>query len=592
MFLSSCIIVKDDSELPKLEKCVLSFIDYVDEVIITANGKEASQIERFCSLNPKIKYYYLKWNDDFAEQRNYCAAQIHPKADFYLWADSDDVIVNAHLLRDLAQVSKSQGYDTVFFDYWYGNKFEGEPSEETFIEPELVQKRERLINPRKVIWKKRIHETPVPIDGDNFRYSRVDYSKDHPIAWLHLGADRDMKPEELEAKMQRNRRLLEMELQDERSQGEADPRTLLYLMKIYAESDVTETLETCLEMGKEYMERSGWDLERSVCLQLMAKCVGKLGMDDKARDILLNALKEYPYDPLLYLYLARTYFNLGNYRAMKHWMQLGLNLNIEDNNAAMTNLLEMKILSAELMLEYYLKGEKDIRKAYQSAKLLNSLNPTENNAYNEEYLFNQKRLDEASEQAHKLIQYLEDIQQESLIPQLIQSLPQAMQDLPFANKYFHKYAPAKVWGDKEICYYASFGGPHFEKWDGNSLKQGIGGSETAVIRLSEEWTKLGYKVTVYCDPVTETEINGVRYVPYYKFNPKDHFNIFIQWRASNLANRISAKKFYVDLHDVFFAETHLNQVEAVDKFLVKSKYHRGLAPEIGDTKFKEIPNGI
>lgn len=592
MFLSWCIIVKDDSELSKLKNAVGSVIEYVDELIITANGEKTVDIESFCKSNPKIKYTYHKWNDDFSEQRNFCASQVSKDADYYGWMDSDDVLINGHLLRDLVKISLKSEYDVVFFDYWYGNKFNGEPSAKTYVETELNQKRERLINPRTIIWKKKIHETPIAIDGNSFKYSQVPYSKEYPIVWMHLGADRDMPEEKLRQKTQRNRRLLEKELAEERQDGEADPRTILYLMKIYAEEEDEDTLRLCIEMGKEYLEKSGWDQERALSLQLMSKCISKLGVDDKARDFLHSAIKEYPYNSILYLYLARVYYNLGNYRAMKHWMQIGLSLPLEENSGAMNNILEMKILSAELMLEYYLHGEKNIRKAYDASKLLYKLNPTQNNQQNVEYLYSQTELDKASENTHKLMDYLASIKREDLIPSVIDAMPDEMKRLPFANKYLNRYKEPKKWGDKEICYYANFGQGHFEKWDGDSVNQGIGGSETAVIRLSEEWAKRGYRVTVYGDPAIEKEINGVLYVPFYKFNIRDHFNIFIQWRHSSLADKVSAKKFFVDLHDIFFNEPHLSKLDSIDGLMVKSKYHKSLAEKIPNEKFNVIANGL
>lgn len=593
MFLSWCIITKDDSELPLLKKAIASTLPHIDELILVANGQETMQVEEFAKTDPKIKYFYHKWNDDFADQRNFAASKVSEEADYYGWQDSDDVVTNAQMLRDIATIAKQRNFDVVFFDYWYGSKFNGEPSLETFVEQELTQKRERLIRVGKVQWKKRIHETPVPLDGEHFNYSRIPYDEQYPITWLHLGADRDMPTEKIKAKMARNRRLLELELGDERKGGgQADPRTLLYLMKIYAEDDDPQILQTCIEMGKEYLEKSGWDMERAVCCQLMSKCMGKLGLHKEANKFLHDAVKEYPYDPLLYLYLARTYFNLGDYRAMKHWMQIGMNIDIEDSNNGFQNILEMKILSSELMLEYHLTGERNIRKAYEAAKVLNQVNPSENNKFNEDYLFDQKELDVASEHAHSLMNYLIEIGRGELVTHVYESMPPEMKRLPFAIAYYNRFSPLRVWKDNEICYFANFGGEMFEKWDGDSKNTGIGGSELAVIELSEQWTKMGYKVTVYGDPKEEKEINGVLYVPYYKFNQRDKFNIFIQWRQPNLPYRISAKKFYVDFHDIFVESTINDYVEGIDKFFVKSKYHRSLGKGIKDEKWKVVSNGI
>ena len=160
-------------------------------------------------------------------------------------------------------------------------------------------------------------------------------------------------------------------------------------------------------------------------------------------------------------------------------------------------------------------------------------------------------------------------------------------------KLYNRYKEPKVWGENEVCYYATFGREHFERWGPSSLEKGIGGSETAVIRLSQEWAKLGYKVTVYGDPGQEMgEYDGVTWLPYYKFNPRDKFNIFIQWRDTSLANKISAKKFLVDLHDIYFPQTFEGKLDAIDSIMVKSEYQRDLGEGIPKEKFTIISNGI
>jgi hypothetical protein len=82
-------------------------------------------------------------------------------------------------------------------------------------------------------------------------------------------------------------------------------------------------------------------------------------------------------------------------------------------------------------------------------------------------------------------------------------------------------------------------------------------------------------------------------LPYYYFNIKDEFNIFIQWRAGTLAGKVKAKKFFIDLHDIFHPSNYPPElVKHVDKIMVKSRYHRDLAPDIPNEKLVIISNGI
>lgn len=594
MKISFCVIVEGDEKLKSLQRLIESTHNVFDSYHITTNQKKYKETEAWCK-KMGFDHSHLPWSDNFSEQRNFNFSRVPEDTDYICWADSDDVIVNPELIRGKAELAKKQDIDTVFFTYWYGAEFDGEPSIETFKQVELSQMRERLIKKGSVVWKKRLHESPVPVDGNNFFHTRADYDEEkNPIVWLHLGADRDQSQEAIDKRMARNRKLLELDIEDEKKEGGADPRTLLYLMKIYVElRDDLELQQKVINMGEEYIEKSGWDEERAVCYQLMATAMGLLGKNESARDLLMNAIKEFPYNPLLYLHLARVYRNLENWGAMKHWMKIGMSLDLKENRAQMDNILELKVLGAELMLDFYLHGDKNIRKAWEAARLLNKVNPTKNNKYNEGYLFNRKELDIATEHAHKLLDYYRDIGKEEKIAPTIEGLIDEIKELPFMVKMRNKFKVPKVWAKDEICYFASFGREHFEKWGPSSLDKGIGGSETAVIRLAKEWADAGYRVTVYGDPGEEMGINdGVLYLPYYYFNHKDQFNIFIQWRDNSLAGKIIAKKFLVDLHDVWHPYSYIEKLDLIDKIVVKSKYQRSLGEGIPDDKFLIISNGI
>lgn len=592
MIISCCIIIGNDSELPNLKRCINSIYPYVDEIIVTANGKETKEIEKSLSGLKNIKYFYHAWTDDFSEQRNFCASKIRKDADYYIWIDADDVLIGGELLRDIASRAKKMNLDAVFFEYWYACSFNGEPSVENLQNVELSQARERILRPGAVIWRKRIHETPVPLENIDYKHIIVRHSKDTPIVWLHLGVTRELSKEAQLAKMNRNRKLLELELEDERKGKGADPRTLLYLMKIYTELDDEKLWLKNLDMGNEYLVKSGWDAERATCCALMARSLEKMGKEQEAKDLLFKAIKEYPYDPLPYLYLARICFNLRQYKEMKHWMEMGLNIDSKEPMSNISNLLELKVLASELAMNYYFVGERNIRKAYQTMQMLYKELPNEINQERLSYIKDLYDLDVASENAHRLTLYYQGINNSEGIVDVVKSMPKSMQDLPFAWAMYNKHKVPRKWKEDEICYYASFGSPHFEKWSAKSLEKGIGGSETAVIRLSKEWVEKGFKVVVYCDCGQDEGVyDGVLYLPYFKFNPKDHFNIFINWRSTHLAGKIKCKKFVCDFHDLY-AEDSVKNYDRFDKLFVKSNYHRSLAPNVPDEKFEVVWNGI
>ena len=592
MILSTCIIVGNDSELLSLKRCIDSFKEYTDEIIVTANGEQTKDIELYCLSEPKIKYFFHKWTKDFADQRNFCASKVRPDTDFYFWIDADDVLVGGEYLRQTAEKAKKSNLDVVFFTYWYGCLFDGTPSEKTLKRVELTQMRERLLRPGVTVWKKRLHETPVPVENIDFTHSEVKYSPDNPIAWLHLGIYRHQDPAEQQVKTDRNRELLELELEDERATIGADPRTLIYLMKIYGEENDKETLEKTLEMGNEYLTKSGWNAERAMCCCIMGKCLGKLGRETEAKQLLFSAIGEYPYDPMLYLYLSKSCGNLKQYGEMRHWLEIALNLNSEHSMSNITNLLELTLMAAELTMHYNFNGERNIRKAYKAMRILADELPTPEHLDTLEYLKGINDLEDACKAAHELMIYFQEQKNSEGVVGVFESMTEDMRNLPFAWAMYNKHKEPKVWGKDEICYYANFAKPHLEHWDGNSLSKGLGGSETAVIKLAEEWTKKGYKVTVYGDPEKRVEINGVWYLPYFEFNTRDYFNIFIQWRSTFLAHRIKAKKFLCDLHDLVNVQQFKDRQTAVDKYMTKSKFHASLLEGIELERIGVVSNGI
>lgn len=599
MKINAAIIIKNDSEIDSLKRCLLSFIDYVDGVYITATSTPNTQIQQLVKdINAEYKqevahYSYFEWVKDFSKARNFNFSQAPQDSDYIFWVDTDDIVVHAENLRVVAKQAKDSGKDVVFLSYWYGCTFDGEPSLETLKTVDIEQRmRERLLRPGVTRWVNRLHETPIPHEGVKNQYITYKYDEEKfPLAIMHAS-----NLQEAEDKLPRNRELLELQLADEKAKGEADPRTLLYLMKIYSESSTdTETLEKCIEMGHEYLTKSGWDEERGTCLENMGIAAGVLERYQESINYLFQSLKEWPHQPMIYLRLAMAYYNLKNYRLAYFWMHQGSSIDIDAVKNSMVNLEGMKVMSTDLLMRLNFRDDfKDTKIAYEAAKQLYELKPTPETQGMLEVIEDAHRLNEACKGTDELAKYLNDIGQDEMIVPFLDSLPHGITAQPFAQKLRQKFAEPRVWEKDEICYFANFYANHFEKWSPKSLETGIGGSETAVIELAKRWAKQGYKVTVYGDPGQDQgEHDGVTYLPWYYFNYKDTFNIFIQWRSWFLADKVKSNLFLVDLHDIYSPiDMTKESVHAVDKFMVKSLYHRNLAPNVDDSKFVVIPNGI
>lgn len=586
--INACIIVKDDTEYKDFVRAISSIYPFVEGIYVTTTGEDDMKINKYC-IDNGLHYSHFEWVDDFSKARNFNFSKVPPNTDYILWIDADDYFVGGPKLQEVAQMAKENGKDVVFFTYWYGCQFNGPPSPNTIQKVDMEHMRERFIRPGTTTWKGRLHETPVPLSGTKHNYTQYPYDeKERPIAVMHCSLDVDVPK-----KMERNRRILELQLEEERKAGNADPRTLLYLMKIYTEHEDASLLDRVIPMGEEYLKKSGWDEERGTCLEHMAIAAGKKGDDRLAINLLHSAIAEWPNQPLFYIRLAQAYYNVKNYRACEHWLNVASQMDLDNKGTNITNFKAMKVLFAELLLKLNYEVHKDTKKALEAARLLYVEHPNDQHAQNVEFLENVNNLNEACKETHKLLKYLNEIGENQSIIKTLDALPEAITTQPFAMAIRREVAPPRKWKENEICYFANFGTKFFEKWDESSLLTGIGGSETAVISLSQEWAKRGWKVTVYGDPAVKGERNGVTWLPYYYFNKKDYFNIFIQWRGWQLAGQVKCRKFFADLHDIYspvdFTPQDLN---GIDKIMVKGEYHRSLAPAIADHKFIILSNGI
>ena len=87
MKLSLCIICKDE-EL-RIERCINSVKDYVDEIIIVDTGSTDKTIDVVSKLGAKV--FEIEWENDFAKARNYAIEKSH--GDWVIFLDADEYVL-------------------------------------------------------------------------------------------------------------------------------------------------------------------------------------------------------------------------------------------------------------------------------------------------------------------------------------------------------------------------------------------------------------------------------------------------------------------------------------------------------------------
>jgi tetratricopeptide (TPR) repeat protein len=592
-------IVKDNSEYNLFEKSLASFMPYFDGlyVAVTGTSGEHDKIHRLVkkyngksiSTNPETHpaIYSKDENDkwffsNFAEARSVSWSIVDKEYDYLSWADTDDLLEGGNEIRNILTNAKAQNIDMVFCTYNYANVFDDKGRVKEVV---INHERERFINPKKYKWKSRLHEVLIPNQGVPIK--AVQYTYDPKIGqnlvWIHTA---DM--EKSKGALMRNVQILEIQAKEE---NYTDPRTVFYLAKTYFDVGGDDKLRKADEYIDKYLKVSGWSEEKANAWEYKGLISQKLNKPkEESLRYFLQANAEHPKNHTVNLRIANLYMELGNHDLATHYLDLVEKvLGEHKSKATIGNPLEIKMLFTTLK---YLTAmhKKDLDEAVQWARKRHEVNPdglldvalAEQNKqlvargfYNFAiYLMNAKRYDEVL----KLLQLAPDeYKDEQFLPQLANSLP------------------PKKWGEKSIVYYASFGARHLETWNAHSLKQGIGGSESAVIYLSKEWVNMGYEVTVFCDTPKMELIDGVLYAPYYLMNWHDEFETLILWRSPHLLDipMLKAKRLWMDLHDIVDPLGWSNErINKIDKVFFKSSWHRTNLPTLPDSKAVVISNGV
>jgi glycosyltransferase involved in cell wall biosynthesis len=98
--------------------------------------------------------------------------------------------------------------------------------------------------------------------------------------------------------------------------------------------------------------------------------------------------------------------------------------------------------------------------------------------------------------------------------------------------------------------------------------------------MARELKAIGWDVTVYSTIDAEYDDNGVKYIPFYKFQRNDEFNVLIGWRNNMASQGIKAKKHIVWLHDFVRASMFpMGKCDTIHKIIVLSDYHKSMLPE-------------
>ncbi|MBI3464556.1 MAG: glycosyltransferase [Planctomycetes bacterium] len=196
--LSLCLIMRDNSGT--IVQCLESIRPWVDEMVCVDTGSQDETPRIAERLGARL--HYFPWCDSFSAARN--ESFRHARGHWIFWMDSDDTIdrENGHKLRQLAYAETDPAVLA------YSMKVHcPSPGKNGDTEVTVVDQIKLVRNLPELRWDRRIHEQIIPAirrAGGEIAFTNV--------YLVHSGADRS--PEGRRSKLERDLRLLNLELQE------------------------------------------------------------------------------------------------------------------------------------------------------------------------------------------------------------------------------------------------------------------------------------------------------------------------------------------------------------------------------------------
>lgn len=518
----------------------------------------------------------------FDEARNFNYSQIPKDYEWIIWMDTDDILKGGEKLKDVVSLAETNNIEAVYFNYIYQADFDEKGNIKHVVIEHL---RERLTrNNGKYKWIAPIHETLIEQTPTN----KTD-NNDCYILHTNIHEDRLLSL---------TRNLKNLELAIYKTDGK-DPRHNYYLAKALFDVGTDEALNRATKLILEkYIlgeHKSGWPEERAQAFEYLGEIFRRQRNFDKALKSGVYSMLEAQPSVSTFLNLATTYMLKGEWERALFWVKLSTHIK-DKKSTLIRNPRDIASRTLEVIFQSCLNLSQ-VDEAWAAAHKLLEIYPDEQYIQQNFNFINNIRVQrDLTQSVVGIADALKQLGERHKIKPLLQAAPKMIENNPFIVDLYQKNNPPKFWNKDEITIYC---GPGFTIWSPKRLQKPdgafIGGSEEAVIRMSIELQKLGWKVTVYADPGDdEGEYEGVKWLPYYKLNKLDQFNILVIWRQIGFVDEnLKAKKTYIWNHDI---QNPLDwsdeRIGKITKALFLSKWQRENVTKLPEEKVLITSNGI
>jgi glycosyltransferase involved in cell wall biosynthesis len=557
--LALCIIVKD--EAATIEQCLAGALGVCNEIHVVDTGSTDETLlilEALQEFHPELQIHHFKWIDDFSAAREFSFSKA--TTDWLIWWDADDVVSPTELRDAKAKLATIGDANVVMLPYNYNQDELGNCL--------CLLKRERFIRRDATIhaggfgkWHGGIHEA--------FRVPDL-----RAVHWdtpciIHRRQD-SVKGSSFD----RNIAILEREYAEF---GDSDLRVLLHLGSEYRR---VGRHEEAVEFLMKFAEKAQFIEEKYWATHRAAQCCGDMQRWPDSFDLALQGITINPSWPDSWIVGGYALYHQRQFDQAIRWLETGLKLDPPTYHLY-TNPLEYSMQPHQILQAAYAERGR-FADALASCQKVLAIRPDPASEFNATIFQGELNLadfertsasianrlaDENHARAHTYIDCLpEDVQQRTEVVRVKKRLIDA------------KYAELeKLTGKKKRDLVVSVA-VNFEQWGpANPEKVGIGGSETAIVRMLEELQQTNdFRCIVY-NHVGDQEGVGPKGVEYWRPELYDGkpVDVFIASRyTSCFDSAIMANQKWVWLQDVHCGALTPYQDTRIDRYLVLTGWHK------------------
>jgi glycosyltransferase involved in cell wall biosynthesis len=525
--IALAVIAGYDAIEEGFERMLKSVEGKVDGVYVAYTGSENGVDDPvfdqiFDLIDPEIFKWAtvspVGWKDDFAAARNASFDLVRRaierdkvEYDYILWLDCDDVVPPRADFYSACEEMKSRKAHGAFVNYEY------QYDEEHDVVMAEHYKERLFRTDVDWSWIYPIHENCIGPMGA--RMTKLEANQ----YWTVRHLRGEVKP-----KRERNRRIVKKWFDEE---GASEPRAVMFMAhETFAMAEDTEEgrekqllLGAALKLYKQFIATTPPDDDSYACNRQVAEILTMLGRYDDAINIDLQGIKMQPTWPASYVGIAVTHHIAGDYEEAIIWSCLARSAGRRPDTLHAFVALDLDYKP------WMIEGDS---------------------------LMKLGRFDEACQAFARA----QKIYPDEFTMQRYYEADRARTEYAEAVDHAEPAQP-RAWGEMSEKSIAFFVPPSIEDW--NPIKfqeEGLGGTETCVIRLAQELSNRGWQVSIFGSPgnfdglveySAKNTAGCIRWLRSGAYHPDEPFGVFVALRSPEILDApINAKLKILWLHDV------------------------------------------